>query len=501
MKLIGVVASSSKTSVAPMLVFKDAEGFVKEEALVVVEDAKTKKKYLGVVRSLTKLDPLLTHTQRSAIIERPELADESLDLPYETNAIRIIGELTEKRLEPPSIPPTPRSKVYLVESPADLELNLGEGLKIGVHKYSGVEVSLLPEALRYHIAVVGTTGTGKSRLVKAVIDEALEKTSWSIVVFDHTGVDYAPYWPDNIVGGHEVALDIETITTGLKLAVGAIENLIEEYVPIALAYYAMCASRTGNAQKCVPRNIEAELANASESLLEDAVIKVAEAKQWSAEDLARIAKGVAEHLGARPSTLLKLNLYVRIYGEHFVKRLNSMRYRIDDLIAMAKEKRLVVIDLSTVETEIRRVIVKRVLERLWEIISETLEPMNMLVVVDEAHNYACDRGCYPSNMLIEKTLREGRKWGVGVILASQRVIDFSPDVRNNVNTVFFSKLQTPYDFNQLQGFVDLAGITADTLALLEKREFFFAGYGNPLKYPLLIKVREVAEPRRVLGAQ
>jgi len=68
-----------------------------------------------------------------------------------------------------------------------------------------------------------------------------------------------------------------------------------------------------------------------------------------------------------------------------------------------------------------------------------------------------------------------------------------------VNTVFFSKLQTPYDFDQLRNFVDLAGVRPEVLSLLETREFFFAGLGNPLKYPMLIKVREVAEPSRSTG--
>jgi DNA helicase HerA-like ATPase len=132
-----------------------------------------------------------------------------------------------------------------------------------------------------------------------------------------------------------------------------------------------------------------------------------------------------------------------------------------------------------------------VLSKIWEIVEDARKPQNILIVIDEAHNYACDKGCYPSNMLIEKTLREGRKWGIGAILASQRVIDFSPDVRNNINTVFFSKLQTPYDFQQLQNFIDLAGIGSETLSLLETREFFFAGLGNPLKYPMLIQVKIV----------
>ncbi|MFZ8783203.1 MAG: helicase HerA domain-containing protein, partial [Desulfurococcaceae archaeon] len=173
---MGVVASNARSYEAPILIYKDAEAYVREEALVLIEDAKFKKTYLGVLRLVTKLDPLLTTSQRSAVIEKPEIAEEGLDIPYEVSSVRIIGEVSGGRVEPPTTPPTPRSKVYLVESPSDLKIDLGSGLLVGVHKYSGVEMPMKSEVLRYHVAVVGTTGSGKSRLVKALVDEVFEKT-------------------------------------------------------------------------------------------------------------------------------------------------------------------------------------------------------------------------------------------------------------------------------------------------------------------------------------
>jgi len=56
---IGVVASSARSYEAPVLIFKGAEQFVREEALVVIDDAKFSRRFLGVLRYVTKLDPLL----------------------------------------------------------------------------------------------------------------------------------------------------------------------------------------------------------------------------------------------------------------------------------------------------------------------------------------------------------------------------------------------------------------------------------------------------------
>jgi len=346
--------------------------------LVVVEDARfVGRRYLGVLRFAAKLDPLLVATQRPAVIERPEIAQEGADIPYETAVVRIIGEVVNGMVEPSTAPPTPRSRVFVVESPQDISLDLGKGLAIGVHKYSDVEIPMIADALRYHIAVVGTTGTGKSRLVKALIDEVIKKTGWSVIVFDHTGVDYAPYWPDKTVDASSIVLDIDTITEDLKVAVGTIENLIEDYVPIAILRYVACRSSHDLCQQIeelfgVPKasgrgrseNVKVELAGVSRNLVKNLIIKVSSNKLWSATEFANVIAETASMLGARTPTPQKLALYITLFGEHYVKRLNRMSMKVDEVVERARRDRVVVIDLSSIETEARRVIVKRVLERL-----------------------------------------------------------------------------------------------------------------------------------------
>ncbi|MCS7110620.1 MAG: ATP-binding protein [Ignisphaera sp.] len=499
MQEVGVIASNARISSTPMLIYKNAEHLVKEESLVIVRDSKFGKVYLGVLRWLSKYDPLLTHTQRAAIIERPELAEESIDLPFEASYIRILGEVVDGKLRPPSYPPTPRSKVYIIESSEDIQLDLGYGLEVCIHKYSGLPIPINPEALRYHIAVVGTTGTGKSRLVKAIIDEVIAKTNWSVIVFDHTGMDYVRYYPSRVVNAEEIAVDIDTVSQSLANSISSIKEHIENYMPITLLYYTMCIDTKREIKACLNQNENSILGILQTPTLnidkiEELMLSISRKGLWNADVLAQMARLIANALGAREATSEKLSLYIKLYGRTHIDRLNKVTRKVADILDMVYRNRITVIDLSIVETEIRRVIVKGILSKIWEVVVDSREPQNILVVIDEAHNYACDKGCYPSNAMIEKTLREGRKWGIGTLLASQRIIDFSPDIRNNINTVFFSKLQTPYDFQQLQNFIDLAGIGTETLSLLETREFFFAGLGNPLRYPMLVQVKMVGEP-------
>ncbi|MEM0507099.1 MAG: ATP-binding protein, partial [Thermosphaera sp.] len=215
--------------------------------------------------------------------------------------------------------------------------------------------------------------------------------------------------------------------------------------------------------------------------------------KWSVEGVARAVSDIITRLRERDveRARMKYEAKLKLYCRKYVEALNERRLGFKELLKQAWEQRLIVVDLSRIEQEEKRFTVSSVLKKLWDMVDERREPVNTLVVIDEAHNYACYNACSPSSDLIERSAREGRKWGIGLVLVSQRIIDFSPDTRNNINTFFFSRLQTPGDLQNLQGVLDLGGIGYENLAILGQKEFFFAGLGNPLKYPVLLQVKQV----------
>ena len=217
---------------------------------------------------------------------------------------------------------------------------------------------------------------------------------------------------------------------------------------------------------------------------------------WDTDSFIECLTTVAEKLNARTPSIIKMRLLMKTYGRPIIESLRRRRVTSAEVIERARRDGIVVVDLSGEEQAVKRHVVAAVIDRLWARIEESREPQNMVLVIDEAHNYACQQGCGPSSNSIERVAREGRKWGLGLVLASQRMIDIATDVRGNINTYFFSRLQTPGDFASLAGVIDLGGLSESSLSLLESREFFFAGLGNPLKYPLLIEVREVEDPER-----
>lgn len=508
MRPVGVVASGSKSFYAPILVYKEAERLLREECLVIIKDRVTGRQYLGTLRWLSKIDPLLPATQRSGVVDNPKLAEAATNVPFETSYVRIIGEVRGSRLEPPADPPTPRSEVLIIESPEDITLDIGEGLFVGDHKYSGLRMPMDPRYLAYHVGVIGATGTGKSRLVKALIDEVLSKTDWRVIVFDHSGVDYVSYYPQSVVDSSLIMPDPLTlgeIISGMSMLEDQSDYIISS-IYAYIAYASLLSRKTPGEEspQAAQRRgttlgrVECGLDVVRNFEFTDADRLMTEIG-WDPRLFTRCVERVSESLGARAATVAKISLLLQTYAKGAVESLNRKKMTVRDIVRRALEERIVVVDLSTVDLRVRRYIVKSVIGGLWDLVDERRERPRTLVVIDEAHNYAC-RECGASLAAVERTAREGRKWQIGLVLASQRIIDFSTDVRNNINTFYFSRLQTPGDFDSLRGVLDLGGIGPETLSVLGTREFFFAGLGNPLRFPVLIRVREVGEPAGMGGA-
>ncbi|WFO74682.1 ATP-binding protein [Desulfurococcaceae archaeon MEX13E-LK6-19] len=503
MKLIGLIASGSTTAYAPVIIWDQVEHYAKEEQLVLVDDTRRNIKYLGVLRLIKRFEPFLDTKKRTSYVDNPDLV-ETGTLPHSSGYVSIIGVVSGNGLSEAQLPPNPGSRVYVIESPSDLELGLGEGLVVGVHKYSGIEIPLDARGIPYHVGVVGATGTGKSRLVKAFIDEVLAKTNYNVIVFDHTGMDYTRFYKEHVVEGSRIVLDISLITDMILYRTGLNRNTYEPYVMVSLLAYlydylrrnkpellAEISGTGSGQQKLVPQipSFDDFLNNIDYSRLQEILAR--ENIVWDINWFKKQSVLMLQRMRAKDSSKIRLGIAIDLYlGKQFFESLSKRDLLPQDIVDKATSDRLVVIDLSTEDLEARRYIVSSVINELWRRIEEKREPINTLVVIDEAHNYAC-RNCGASHRAITRIAREGRKWGLGVLLATQRIIDIDPEIRGNINTWFFSKLQTPGDFNELKGYMDMSGISENTLAILGKREFFVAGLMNPFKMPILVKVKEV----------
>ena len=508
MQLTGLVGSGSTAVYAPVIIWDRVEHLAKEEQLVLIEDEKRGLKYLGVLRGVKRFEPFLNIYRRTSYVDNPELV-ETGTLPHSSGYSALIGIVERNRLREVDLPPNPGSKVYVIESPNDLGLDLGEGLEIGYHKYSGIDIPLDPQWITYHVGIVGATGTGKSRLVRALVDEIRAKTSYRVIVFDHTGLDYAIYYKNYIVEASSIVLDISLITDLMLARTGLYPGTYEPYIIYSLLRYlyeyysspefgdeVINQLLAGDVDKDSlskyfdrKRSFEEFLENIDFDKLLDIMAKYP--IEWDRRKFRDLAIDSVGKLKGRESAKIRLGVAIDVkLGDSFFRALSNRMLLPRDIVDYAWRKGLVVVDLSSEDLVTRRYIVAGVIYELWKRIETSRSAIDTIVVVDEAHNYAC-RNCGEAHYALTRVAREGRKWGFGLVLATQRIMDIDPEIRSNINTWFFSKLQTPNDYNELKGYMDLAGITEQSLAILGRREFYLAGLMNPLKIPILIRVREV----------
>lgn len=150
--------------------------------------------------------------------------------------------------------------------------------------------------------------------------------------------------------------------------------------------------------------------------------------------------------------------------------------------------RLVIIDLQGLSDDARQVIVGLLSSEILEAASHKTEPIRpCFLVYEEGHNFAPADGQSMSRDIIKKIAGEGRKFGVGFAVISQRPSKLDADVTSQCNTLITMRIKNPDD----QRFIvksaeQLSKADVDELPALSTGEALVSGRSIPA--PLLVKV-------------
>ncbi|GAB6947008.1 ATP-binding protein [Vulcanisaeta sp. JCM 16161] len=481
---VGITTSGASVGLVPIQFYKKAENLALEEQLVIIHDPYLEDELLlGVVRNVTKLEPLIRDRVRSPFVDRPEVLDQTILMPFTSAVVRLYAALkpsTKSVLEVRHVP-TPGSKVYVIKDGKFLNDYVKSNLPIhvGSHKYSGWPISLDASFINQHVGVFGATGVGKSRLIKALVEELIG-IGKHVIIFDHSGVDYAPYFRDKVITSKEIAISPPTIASVIAEKARLNWQTFGEYLEVAVITYV-------SNDKKMRKQQSVQLIDSQQGTQTNQVIR------W---DKALFTKHLVDSmrgLGARDSTVEKARLFIDYFIENeFFNELNKRTLSPMDIVNKALESNLVVIDLSLdPELVVKQAIVADVIDAAWRLVKNGKSPLDLVFVIDEAQNYVPESEWTICGDVIETTAREGRKWGLSLIIASQRIArDVRASVRANLGTVFFSRLSAQGDLREIAAYMDLADVSDATLAQLGTREFFVAGLMNPLRKPILIRVRD-----------
>jgi len=516
---LGVIYDVDGVKGARMRIFMDAEDDVWIGKFVVIDDeypilsrvvSIDRKNYLSDERMIAQLDSK----------ERmDELRKYGFDLEYistsTTASLSIIGKFKENRLLHIDRPLRTYSLVYDADDKL-IETLLGSSqessLDVGIIKGSHVHARLDPDKLvTHHCAILASTGAGKSWLAGVILEELTLRVGLPILVIDPHGEYSAMQYP-----GDPSSLSKEDIEAAERVS-----SLVSIYIPGKVDVSSMDKhyakrfgrprqyTRVGMNPRSMPLGVLVKLLNyyygltdAQRRILEEGWVY---SSIYDEPPLTPIDELINEIVGsgrnaatkgyggeiATSSLSVKLRMlfenrpfFLTRYGDYY----GSEPIRLLDVKTMLSSPGIKVLDLSSLDIMDQQALAAVVLDTVFALAKRRLVPPTFLLI-EEAHNFVPSKGSSMSKQSILRIAREGRKFGIGMCLVSQRPSRVDPDALSQCMTQIFKRIINPLDLKYVELISEyVSREEIGQLRVLNSDEALVTGLS--VKIPLLIGVRK-----------
>lgn len=393
-----------------------------------------------------------------------------------------------------------------------------------------------------HCAILGSTGAGKSATVAAILHAILEykfdkdkSLSPRIILIDPHG-EYAKAFKDKAIvyrAYSEASANTEE-STELKLpywlmsgdeframVIGKTEheatsqnNIVYE----ALSYARMVGAGIVKSMSNPKGEQKAELENGKEEKdrdtfdrdkpipfklkeLEKHIDKVQGRKKDDEKNLSVTNREKIESV-LRKLRILKSNPQLNFIMDEYDGSSPTIESVVAQFIGRqgeGQDKGIRIIDISGLPNEISgplTALISRLLfqYKLWQTPEERKKDP-VLIACEEAHRYVPDHGevqYKEAQESIRRIAKEGRKYGIGLMLISQRPSDIESTVLSQCNSWIVLRLTNSQDQSHVAKFLpdSLSGLTR-ILPSLTRREAIFVGEAAAL--PSRIKITELSK--------
>lgn len=160
-----------------------------------------------------------------------------------------------------------------------------------------------------------------------------------------------------------------------------------------------------------------------------------------------------------------------------------------------------IIDLSGVPSSMTNDIIGVVLRVLYDALfwarnlSEGGRERPLLIVMEEAHNYLNTGGDGLAASIVRRIVKEGRKYGIGAMIVSQRPAEIDPTILSQCGTFFALRLSNSTDRSHVTGTLsdNLEGLT-NMLPILRTGEAIVLG--EAVNMPMRASIQAPPKDRR-----
>lgn len=331
------------------------------------------------------------------------------------------------------------------------------GIHIGY--LNDIEVKLnLDKLFRKHCCILAQSGFGKSYTTQVLIEEILNKKDYkmpAIVVIDTHG-EYKVFSLDNEFALKTKVFDVEEVKFS---TINLNAEMLSEIIP----------ELTGTAKREL-RKIIAQLKEKKKVFdLEELLFEIERAK---------INDNVKNPIISWLEDIKSLNIFEKLENPNIKE--------------ITKPNSLVIFDLSS-STSLRKkqIVVAILLRELFTLRRQNLIPPT-IVIIEESHQFAPEqeeKSRALSKPIIETIAREGRKFGISLVLISQRPIQLSKTALSQCDTKIIMHISNPYDIDHIAKSAEyLSKEEIEMFSKLSIGEAFVCG--EVVKFPILVKIRE-----------
>jgi DNA helicase HerA-like ATPase len=165
------------------------------------------------------------------------------------------------------------------------------------------------------------------------------------------------------------------------------------------------------------------------------------------------------------------------------------------------EANVTIIDLSGIPFEVLSVVVSLITRLVFDFcfhfkrLKDSGMELPFLLVYEEAHNYIpqSEGAKYGSvKKSIERVAKEGRKYGISLMIVSQRPSEISETIFSQCNNFVAMRLTNPADQQYIKRLLpDSVSAITDALPILEKQEAIIIG--DAIAVPSIVKIDDIED--------
>jgi len=340
-----------------------------------------------------------------------------------------------------------------------------------------------------HLAIIASTGAGKSYLASVIVEELMQPHNKACVLIIDPHGEYSTL--DEMANAPQFTQEGDGRGSSYQAQV-------KVYKPHEIKV------RISTLEMGDMRHLLTEMTEKQQYLLNRALRKVKDSKKpmWGADDLKAAIRSVSKQKdnedgdgGDDASTIRGLEWRIE---QRFEDSFTFDATQHLDLPEIFKPGQCTVLPLNEIDERDQQVVVATLLRRLYKARMDTERgkvtageyylPYPVFVLLEEAHHFAPGGTDVVSTSILKQVLAEGRKFGIGVSLISQRPGKLNADVLSQCQTQCIMRIVNEIDQKSVAAAIE--GVGRDLLSnlpALSKGQVIVAGAA--VNTPVLCRVR------------